>query len=77
MSSHDPLVVDMNHVSGQVQKGAEKAGVDVSALEAGAAICLHGNECSQRALIFGYSSLTESTIQKGITLLSEALKAST
>jgi len=61
----------------EVQTIAEKAGVGVYALEAGAAICLHGNECSQRALIFGYSSLTESTIQKGITLLSEALKAST
>ena len=61
----------------EVQKIAEKAGVGVYALEAGAAICLHGNECGQRALIFGYSSLTESTIQKGITLLSEALKAST
>jgi len=57
----------------EVQKIAEEGGVGVYALEASAAICLHGDTCSQRALILGYSSLSESDIEKGIARLSKEL----
>jgi GntR family transcriptional regulator/MocR family aminotransferase len=60
----------------EVQKIAEEGGVGVYALEASAAICLHGDTCSQRALILGYSSLSESDIEKGIARLSKELSTS-
>tara|TARA_B100000959_G_C14936615_1_gene605992 strand:- start:86 stop:1579 length:1494 start_codon:yes stop_codon:yes gene_type:complete len=57
----------------RVQQIAEETGVGVYALEAGAAVCLEEHACNQGALMFGYSSLTESAIEDGVARLSKAL----
>lgn len=59
----------------EVQRIAEQVGVGVYSLEAGAAFNYDCNicGCSEQALMFGYSPLSEPMIQEGIERLAKAL----
>ena len=57
----------------EVQRIAEDVGIGVYCLEAGAAFRYDCNLCGERALMFGYSSVSEPMIQEGIERLAKAL----
>jgi GntR family transcriptional regulator/MocR family aminotransferase len=57
----------------EVQTLAQDVGVGVYSLEAAAACDLTRNECSDRVLAFGYSSVSEKQIREGVTRLATAL----
>ncbi len=60
-------------IADKVQRIAEDAGVGVYGLEAGAAFCYDCSQCGERALMFGYSSVSEPMIREGIKRLAKAL----
>jgi GntR family transcriptional regulator/MocR family aminotransferase len=57
----------------EMQVLAQDAGVGVYSLEAAAACDLRRNECSDRALALGYSSVGEKQIREGVARLAAAL----
>jgi len=57
----------------EMQMLAQEAGVGVYSLEAAAACDLRRNECSDRALALGYSSVSEEQIREGVAKLAAAL----
>ncbi len=59
----------------EVQMLAQEVGVGVYSLEAAAACVLGHNEYSDRALVLGYSSVTEEQIREGVARLAAALGA--
>ena len=61
-------------IAKEVQHIAEDAGVGVYSMEAGAAYHYDCNLCGERALMFGYSSVSEKMIREGIARLAKALK---
>ncbi len=57
----------------QMQALGQRVGVGVYSLDAAAACDLRHNECSDRALALGYSSVSEKQIREGIARLASAL----
>ena len=57
----------------EMQVLAQDAGVGVYSLEAAAACDFRRNECSDRALALGYSSVREKQIREGVARLAAAL----
>jgi GntR family transcriptional regulator/MocR family aminotransferase len=57
----------------EVQVLAQNVGVGVYSMEAAAACDLRHSKCSDRALVLGYSSITEKQIREGVARLATAL----